>query len=228
MGTLVWPLTRVADRLGIAYPLIQAPLAGAAATPELVAAVANAGGLGSLGAGYLPPDAIRDAVRAIRGLTTRPFAVNLFVPEAVAVAPHQVSRMTERLRPFREALNLGDQPMPNRYGESFEEQAAVLLDEEVPIFSFTFGIPSPKVLHQFSERGVPTIGTATTVREARHLADAGVDLIVAQGSEAGGHRGTFLGPAEAGMIGTIALVPQIVDQGLFILGGETNRIPSVG
>jgi nitronate monooxygenase len=213
VSKLIWPRTLVTDRLGITYPLIQAPMAGAAANPELVTAVANAGGLGSLGAGYLSPDALRASIRAIRAQTKRPFAVNLFAPESPTSDPAAIARMAARLRPYRAAVGLPpDVPAPQSYAEDFADQIAVVLDEGVPIFSFVFGIPPRDMLERFKERGVTLIGTATTVREAQQLADADVDLIVAQGSEAGGHRATFLGPAESALIGTIALVPQIVDR----------------
>ncbi len=211
MGSLRWPTTAIIQRLGITFPIIQAPLAGAAANPELVAAVANAGGLGSLGAGYLAPEALRASIRAIRTLTDRPFAVNLFAPEPASGDPGRMAAMAARLRPYRDAVGLSDVPLPERYAEPFAEQVAVLLDENVRIFSFVFGIPAPEVLRQFKQRGTTLIGTATTVREARSLEDAGVDMIVAQGSEAGGHRASFLAPAERSLVGTLALVPQVVD-----------------
>lgn len=211
MDAITWPGTRLAARLGIAYPIIQAPLAGAAATPALVAAVSDAGGLGSLGGGYLAPDALRAAIRAIRGLTDRPFAVNLFAPEPAGADPGRIAAMHARLAPYRAAVGLAAAPLPERYAESFAAQAAVGLDERVPVFSFVFGIPPADLLEAFRARGVTLVGTATTVREARAIAAAGVDAIVAQGSEAGGHRATFLGPAERGLIGTMALVPQVAD-----------------
>jgi nitronate monooxygenase len=213
MDDRIWPHTRVTGLLGITYPLIQARMAGGATTPALVAAVSNAGGLGTLGAAYLSPDALREAMRATRRLTDRSFAVNLFVPTPFAVDPRQIARMAARLAPYRDAVGLPTptSPVPDRYAESFDDQVAAVLDERAPVFSFTFGIPAPDVLRRFKERGVPTCGTATTVREARTLAAAGVDLIVAQGSEAGGHRGAFLGPVDDALIGTMALVPQVVD-----------------
>jgi nitronate monooxygenase len=212
MDHWTWPHTRVTALLGITYPLIQAGMAGGTTTPALVAAVSNSGGLGTLGAAYLSPDALREALRATRRLTDRPFAVNLFVPTPFAIDPHQIEHMAARLAPYRDAMGLPEPPTMDRYAESFDEQVTAVLDERAPVFSFTFGIPEPDVLRRFKERGVPTCGTATTVREARALTDAGVDLIVAQGSEAGGHRGTFLGPINDALIGTMALVPQIVDR----------------
>ncbi|HEU4963976.1 MAG TPA: nitronate monooxygenase [Bacilli bacterium] len=204
--------TPVTDKLGIEHPLIQAGMAGGPTTPELVAAVSNQGGLGTLGAGYMTPDKIRTAIRHIRALTDRPFAVNLFIPEAYEVDPEQVDRMNERLQPIRDRYGLSTPSADLKLSESFDEQLEVLLDEKVPVVSFTFGAPTPECLQKLRTHGITTIGTATTVAEAEHLDGLGVDLIVAQGSEAGGHRGTYLTDAQQALIGTMALLPQIVDR----------------
>ena len=182
-------------------------------TPALAAAVSNAGGLGSLGAAMMQPDAIRGAIREIRRLTQRPFAVNLFtypVPEPEA---DRVARMKMRIGGYVRALG-GDPakipampPLPD-----MAQQMAVVLEEAPPVFSFTFGVPARDYVKAFHEKGVFVIGTATTVVEAKVLAgDLGVDAVAAQGSEAGGHRGTFVGPVEESLIGTMALVPMIAD-----------------
>jgi len=206
----MWPSTRVARLLGVRYPIVQAPMAGFT-TPELVAAVSNAGALGALGGAMLPPDALREAIRAVRGLTEQPFAVNLFAPVEVGpVDPDAVERMQRELTPYREELGLGApgqlRPPPPRV---VDEQLAVIAEERVPVFSFTFGIPE---LAAVREAGCVILGSATTVAEAVELERAGVDAVVAQAFEAGGHRGTFLGPFERGLVGGIALVPQIVDR----------------
>ena len=180
-------------------------------TPELVAAVSNAGALGALGGAMLPPDALREAIRAVRGLTEQPFAVNLFAPVEVGpVDPDAVERMQRELTPYREELGLGApgelRPPPPGVVDA---QLAVIAEERVPVFSFTFGIPE---LAAVREAGCVILGSATTVAEAVELERAGVDAVVAQAFEAGGHRGTFLGPFERGLVGGIALVPQIVDR----------------
>jgi nitronate monooxygenase len=205
----MWPSTRVSQLLGTRYPLVQAPVAPFA-TPDLVAAVSEAGALGSLGGAMLSPDALRDAIRGIRSLTDRPFAVNLFAPsERPEVDPAALEVMQRELARYREELGLppaeGLQPPPPGL---LEAQLEVVAAERVAAFSFTFGIPELAALR---EAGTTLLGTATTVAEAVELERAGVDLIVAQGSEAGGHRGTFLGPVDRGIVGGIALVPQMVD-----------------
>ncbi|MED1792094.1 NAD(P)H-dependent flavin oxidoreductase [Brevibacillus nitrificans] len=201
-------LTRI---LKIRYPIIKAPMAGGIDTPDLVAAVSNAGGLGSLGGGYLTPDQLREAIQEIKKRTQRPFGVNLFVPEEQSESEEMINQMTDYLNFYREELGIPLSPLIKKSAESFEEQVQVLLDEKVPVFSFTFGIPSPDVIQAFKQNGTVVIGTATTVEEAKQLEVSGVDAIVAQGSEAGGHRGTFLKSAAQSLVGIMALVPQMVD-----------------
>ncbi len=206
-----WP-RGLADRLGIEHAILQAPMAGGPSTPELVAAVSNAGALGSFAGGYLSPAAIREAIRAIRALTDRPFQVNLFAPEPPRTPPsaEEIGRAQEALAPFRAEVGLADPAAPAPLPR-FEEQLRVVLEEHVPVFSFTFGALGAEDLAALVSSGVVVLGTATTVREARALEIAGVHAVVAQGGEAGGHRGTFLGPPERGLAGTLALVPQIAD-----------------
>ena len=204
--------TRVTALLGIRHPIVQAPMAGGFTTPELVAAVSNAGALGSLGGAILGPDALRDAITAVRRLTDRPFAVNLFAslppPE---VDMEAVAAMQAVLAPFRAELGLPEAPPlpPPPRGGLLEAQLAVVADERVPVFGFTFGAPP---LEQVREAGSVVLGTATTVAEAVELERLGVDAIVVQSGEAGGHRGTFLGPFEDAVVGGVALVPRIVDR----------------
>ncbi|MDB4952410.1 MAG: hypothetical protein JWM27_5059 [Gemmatimonadetes bacterium] len=208
----MWNETPLAARLGMRWPIVQGPMSGGPSTPELTAAVSEAGGLGCMGAGYLPPGEVRAAIRAIRRLTARPFAVNLFVPPSVDVSAEQMETALQALEPWRAAMGLPPRPdVAPPYAPSFDEQVEVLLEERVPVFSWTFGIPGAEWMDRLRSAGVVTMGTATTVDEARALADAGVDAVVAQGSEAGGHRGTFLHPAADALIGTLALVPQVVD-----------------
>ena len=196
--------------LGIEHPVVQAGMAGGPTTPRLVAAVSEAGGLGTLGAAYMAPAAIRAAVGEIRALTQKPFAVNLFVPEPFDPSLYDPEEIGASLAAYREELGI-EAPGELSYAQSFEEQLAVLLEEGVPVFSFTFGIPGEGEIGALREAGVVTIGTATTVREAMAVEAAGIDAVTAQGAEAGGHRGTFLGPYEGGLVGTMALVPQVVD-----------------
>jgi nitronate monooxygenase len=209
--------TSVTRLLRIPHPIVQGPMGGGSSTPELVAAVSNAGGLGSLGAYQLQPEEIGLAIQDIRRRTDRPFALNLWVPRDQPL-PRPAELEAERLAaargvalPFRrelglaEAWELPDTPLPD-----FERQVSALLDAAPPVFSFVFGIPPAAVLESARERGIVTIGTATTVDEAEALDAAGVDLICASGFEAGGHRGAFLRSATESLVGTMALVPQVV------------------
>ncbi|MCL6445311.1 MAG: nitronate monooxygenase [Alicyclobacillus sp.] len=214
----MWNDTAVTRMLGIKYPIIQAPMAGGPSTPELVAAVSNEGGLGFLGAGYMSADSIRSAIRRIRELTDQPFGVNLFIPDKnIQLDMGIVNAMKRHLKtlgPFVEEIadEIDSIQSENYFEGDFTQQMEVILEERVPVFSFTFGCPTREEIEELKARGVRVIGTATTVAEAIKLESAGVDAIVAQGYEAGGHRGTFLGFDESSLIGTIALVPQIVDK----------------
>lgn len=210
----MWTKTRLTERLSITYPLIQAPMAGGATTPELVAAVADSGGLGALAAGYLPPEQIQRDIQAIRQRTDRPFAVNLFIPEPVDITggdPDAVEQSNRLLHAYRSELGLQSPPTVTRIAQPFDEQMAAVLEAQVPVFSFTFGILPAEWVEKLHAVGTVLMGTATTVSEAVALEQAGIDMVVAQGSEAGGHRGTFLEPVENSLTGTLALVPQIVD-----------------
>jgi len=190
-------------------------MGGGPSTPELVAAVSNAGGLGSLGAAYLTPDQITDAIRRVRALTSRPFSVNLFVgdwstpqivgdwstPQTVDAGP-----MLELLAEVHQKLGLPAPAAPTPVPDPFPAQLEAVLDARPPIFSFTFGIPDRDAMSRLKARGIVIVGTATTVEEARQLEQAGVDAVVAQGAEAGAHRGTFLDSFEASMVPTLDLV----------------------
>jgi nitronate monooxygenase len=194
--------------LGTRYPIVQAPMAGGTDTPELAAAVCEAGGLGSLGCGYLSPEAIGAAIARVRALTGKPFAVNLF---ALDYAPldRDPAPMLALLAPYHRELRLPPPALPAAPGHRFADQAAVLLAARVPVFSFTFGIPPADLLAACKAAGILTVGTATTAREAALLAAAGVDAVSAQGAEAGGHRGTFDGDFAAALVPTATLVSDI-------------------
>ncbi len=209
-----WTKTRVSDKLAIEYPIIQGPLGGFS-SQRLTAAVSNFGGLGSFGAHGLDPSAIREVIAEIRALTNKPFAMNLWVSMEDAGAATSDAAAFERalsyLAPHLDALG-ASKPQFSAYKPiRFEDQARVLLDAKVPVFSFIYGIPPKETLEECHRQGIATIGTATTRDEAIALAQAGVDFVAASGFEAGGHRGSFLRPAEDSLTGTISLVPQIVD-----------------
>jgi nitronate monooxygenase len=209
-----WNQTRVATALGIQYPIIQGPLGGFS-SQRLTAAVSNFGGLGSFGGHSLEPQAITDRIAEIRSLTAKPFAMNLWVsmedPGAAASDAAAFHRALSHLAPHIEAVG-GTQPDFVPYKPiRFEDQARVLLDAKVPVFSFIYGIPPKEILDEARKQNIVTIGTATTPDEAMALEQAGVNLVVASGFEAGGHRGSFLRSSEDSLTGTISLVPQTVD-----------------
>jgi len=202
------PLTQL---LGCALPIIQAPMAGGGDTPQLVAAVANAGGFGFIGAAYLDAERIDAAARAVRALTPGPFGINLFAPTRPGGGANADVALGRLAAYYRElGLPLPSPPASPR-PDAFAEQAAAALDSDASVLSFTFGLPPDAIVAAARARRVKLIGTATTVAEAQALERAGVDAIVAQGAEAGGHRGTFLGDFAAAQVGTITLVPLIVD-----------------
>jgi nitronate monooxygenase len=173
--------------------------------------VSNAGGLGSLGVGYLNPDEIRAAILSTRALTTKPFAVNLFIPTDRTPAPNDLEKTLKLLDEFREQLNIPRRPTIADYADWFAAQIEVVLAENITHFSFTFGIPGFSIFNQLKRNDVILMGTATTVAEGKLLAENGCDIVIAQGYEAGGHRGTFAGDVRTSLIGTMALVPQLVD-----------------
>jgi nitronate monooxygenase len=202
---------KLASMMGVEHAIILAPMAGGTSTPALVAAVSNAGGLGSLGAGYMTPDDIAKAIAEIHARTDKPFAVNLFAGGYDGTGSSDTAAMLKLIAPWHERLGL---PPPTASAGSlppFERQVEAVLQANVAVFSFTFGIPSVDIIVRMRERGTKLVGTATTVAEARALEQAGVDAIVAQGSEAGAHRGTFIASLEDSLVGTIALVPQMAD-----------------
>jgi nitronate monooxygenase len=203
--------TVLTQRLGLSHPIIQAPMAGGATTVDLVTAVCEAGALGFIGAAYLTPPQIADVSRALRARTARPFGINLFAPLPAPEPPRDSAPALERVAPYHAELGLPPPTLPASTGDPFREQLAAALESGASVFSFTFGILPARAIEAIKGRGMFLIGTVTTVEEARALEAAGVDAVVAQGSEAGAHRGTFAADFEAAMIGTMALVPQVAD-----------------
>jgi len=197
--------------LGIEHPLIQAPLSGST-TPALVAEVSGAGGLGSLGAGYMEPQAIIDDAARIRTRTERPFNINLFVlPDDFDVDMAAVERLRARLDALMEREGLDVRTtLPAHWAPRFSEQFAALCEVRPGVASFTFGVLSAAQLQALKRLDIVVVGTATTVDEAQAWAELGADAICVQGAEAGGHRGSFLHEAEDAMIGLFALLPLTV------------------
>lgn len=197
-------------RVGIKIPIIQAPMGGGLTTPELVAAVANAGALGSLAAAYLSPQQMLDEVQRIRALTNKPLNINLFAGGYKSDAVSDPRPMLSILAEVHETLGLPAPVLPSLPPDPFPSQLEAVLEARPEIFSFTFGIPSAASMKRLHEQGILILGTATTVEEARALEKAGVAALVAQGAEAGAHRGTFLGSFESSMIPTLDLVRAIL------------------
>jgi nitronate monooxygenase len=180
------------DFLNQACPIIQAPMAGGATTPELIAAVCNTGGLGSLGAGYMQPDDLRQAILKIRQLTNRPFLVNLFIVKPIQVDVQAMLTACEAVRSCAQVLSKVVQPVEAPFAPIFEEQLAVCFEQCVPLISFTFGLPDKTIIEKCHQHNMQTMGTATTLEEAQACAALGMDAVVLQGEEAGGHRASFL------------------------------------
>ena len=208
----MWPRTRLLDLLQIDHPIIQAPMAGNA-TPALAIAVSNAGGLGGLGCSFMSAAELRATAAELRAGSNRSFNLNFFAhPEPKEDAAIIASTRT-LLRPFYEELGLAEVPDQglapcNTFGAAALD---VLLDIRPKAVSFHFGLPPIEMVRALQDAGIVILCSATTVAEARLLAAAGVDAVIAQGWEAGGHRGTFHVSADDFGVGTMALVPQIVD-----------------
>lgn len=199
-----------AERFDLRLPLVQAPMAGAT-SPALVAAACNAGALGSLGAAALAPEQLAVDVAAIGAATSRPFAVNLFVLPPALPDDATVRRALDAIDPLRAELGLPPGHALDRYAPDFRAQLDMLVALRVPVASFTFDVLSAADVARLKAAGSYVIGTATHVAEGVAWRAAGADAIAAQGAEAGGHRGTFIGTFEDALIGTMALVPQLVD-----------------
>lgn len=208
--------TEATRRLGIELPLVQGPFGGGLSTTRLAATVSNLGGLGSFGAHHLQPDEIGRVAGELRSLTARPFALNLWIsnhdPGGLTPSPADLDRVWRVLAPYFDELGVPRPELPERLQPRFEEQLEAVLEARPPVFSFIFGVPPPAVLAECRRRGIVTSGAATTIAEARALDEAGVDLVVATGFEAGGHRPSFLAPAEDSLMGTFALVPLVADR----------------
>jgi nitronate monooxygenase len=201
----------VTQLFGIRFPIVQAPMAGGPNTLGLVSEVSRAGGLGSIAAAYSSPAEIDDLIAKARAATTDPFAVNLFAPvPRQAAAPETVADAERILAPFRAELGLPPATPSSPVVDRFDGQLEAVLRGRPAVFSFTFGCLTSEHVRALRDRAIVVVGTATTVDEALALEEAGVDVVCAQGSEAGGHRGTFLGRFQDALIGTLALVPQVV------------------
>jgi len=207
----MWLDQRFLDLIGIEHPVIQAPMIGPKST--LPAAVSEAGGLGSLGCASMTPDQVRSEVAFIRSVTAKPFNLNFFCHVPAPPDAAREASWAAALTPYYAEFGLDPHaPVTTANRVPFDDAMADLVAELRPkVASFHFGLPDARLLRRVKDAGCLVFASATTVREARWLADRGVDAVIAQGAEAGGHRGMFLTTDVASQVGTMALVPQVVD-----------------
>jgi nitronate monooxygenase len=203
----VTPMSDLLERIDIELPIVQAPMAGVS-TPALAAAVSNAGGLGSIGVGAVTAEVAREMIREVREATRCPFNVNVFCHRPAIPDAEREARWLERLAPV--FARYGAQP-PRQLGEIYQSfleddaMLAVLVEERPKVVSFHFGLPSRERIEALHAAGIVLLATATTLEEGRAVASAGVDAVVAQGYEAGGHRGVFDPDLPDDRLGTLAL-----------------------
>jgi len=199
--------------LKVRYPILQAPML-VISSPEMVAAVSNEGGLGSLPVGGLSGERTAELIRQTRKLTDKPFAVNLFAHDIPKVKKPELARMSEYLAKLgqQNGIPYQDQAPETLRFHSYLDQVDILLEEKIPIVSFTFGVLRDEVIQTFKSKGVILAGTATCVEEALLLDEKGIDLIIAQGMEAGGHRGSFLFEESPPLIGSFCLIPLVTEK----------------
>lgn len=208
----MWPDERIQNLLGIELPIIQAPMAGPVLS-DMVVAVAEAGGLGSLPCALLSPDQFRTELGIVRQRTSKPINVNFFCHKPPKQDADRETAWRRRLAGYYVELGIDPEaPVPTSDRTPFDSELCELIEEFRPeIVSFHFGLPEEALLDRVKATGAKVLSSATTVAEARWLEDRGCDAIIAQGSEAGGHRGMFLTDDIASQLGTMALVPQVVD-----------------
>lgn len=208
-----WYQTKASGILGIQYPILQGPFGGSLSTVGLVSTVSNAGGLGGYGAYSLSPQEILDVDRQIKAATDKPYNINLWVSDSDAVdgtvSDEDFKRVQQLFKPYFDELGIGLPERPAPFKSRFENQVQVVLHQRPPVLSFTFGVPSADILEECHRLRIVTIGAATTVDEAVALESAGVDMVVASGFEAGGHRPSFLASAESSATGTFVLLQLI-------------------
>lgn len=203
---------RLSTMLGVDVPIVLGAFGGVSSV-ELTAAVSTLGGLGSYGLYGYDAARITSTIEELRRATAQPFAVNLWVPTGDEVTPDEVDLQSAlaAAQPLFDAVDVPLPGLPQAFLPDFAEQVEAVLAAAPPVASFVFGLPEPAVVDRLHSAGTVVLGTATTVAEAVHLADHGADAVIATGMEAGGHRVSFLRPAEESLVGTFALVPQVVD-----------------
>jgi len=212
----MWYNTRVSELLGIQYPILQGPFGGGLSSAELLATVSNAGGLGGYGAYTMSPNDIYELDKQIKAATDKPYNLNLWVSDTDAPeGTINDAQYEQAVQLFSHYFNEAGIPLPEKpapFKSRFENQLQVILDIRPKVFSFMFGTLDTDVMEQCRRLGIKTLGAATTLDEAVALEASGVDMIIASGFEAGGHRPSFLAPAEQSTTGTFVLVQLIRDK----------------
>lgn len=212
----MWYNNKATEMLGIQYPILQGPFGGNLSTVELVATVSNAGGLGGYGAYTLSAQEIYEIDKQLKAATDKPYNINLWVSDhdnaAAGISNERYEQTRQLFQPYFDELEIPFPAKPAPFKTRFENQVQVILDTKPKVFSFMFGILPADILEEFRKRGIVTVGAATTLDEAIALENTGVDMIIASGFEAGGHRPSFLAPAEMSTTGTFALVQLIKDK----------------
>ena len=213
---MMWYETRASKILGIDYPILQGPFGGNLSSVALVSTVSNAGGLGGYGAYTLSPQEIIEVDLQIKAATNKPYNINLWVSDTDAVdgtvSDDQFKQAQALFKPYFDEVGIALPEKPGPFKSRFENQLEVILYQKPPVFSFMFGLLDEDVLEQCRRLGIVTVGAATTLDEAIALEATGVDLIIASGFEAGGHRPSFLASAESSVTGTFVLLQLIKEK----------------
>jgi nitronate monooxygenase len=225
----MWYNTKLTELLGIRYPILQGPFGGGLSSVELVATVSNLGGLGGYGAYTMSASEIYAIDQQIKAATDQPYNLNLWVSDTDAVdgtvSDEAYDKVKARFQPYFDETGIELPPKPAPFKSRFEDQIQAVLDIRPKVFSFMFGIPSADILEACRRRGIKLVGAATTLDEALALQNAGVDMIIASGFEAGGHRPSFLAPAEQSLTGSFVLLQLIrekVNLPIIAAGGIAN------
>lgn len=209
----MWYNTKATELLEIQYPILQGPFGGNLSSVELTAAVSNAGGLGGYGVYTMTPQEIFEVDKQIKAATNKPYNINLWVSDHdnadIALTDEQFSKAKELFKPYFDEVGIPLPEKPASFQSRFENQLEVILDVRPKVFSFMFGALPADILEQCRKLGIVTVGAATTVDEAIFLENSGVDMIIASGFEAGGHRPSFLTSAENSLTGTFVLLQLI-------------------
>ncbi|MEQ9288831.1 MAG: nitronate monooxygenase [Cyclobacteriaceae bacterium] len=227
----MWNRTKATELLQIKYPIIQGPFGGKFSSVKLVATVSNAGGMGSFGLNAYDAAEIVEIAREIKKLTSKPYALNLWVPlkedPIDSFDELAFEKVKKTFKPYFDRVGLPLPKMPDTKTGDFDQQVEAVLKSNPPVASFIFGIPAREIISEFKKQGIVTMATATTVEEAHRIEEAAIDIVIASGQEAGGHRASFLKPAEESLHPTSSLIPQVVNTvhiPIIAAGGISNGL----